>query len=91
MNSENLICRCCGCSFKQSVAHRDFLAEYGCDVPSLYCPTCFAERLRQIWEIPGEKRVAACSMCGMLTRLCFVPSLDRPVYCQECFRKMKAE
>ncbi|PKL50143.1 MAG: hypothetical protein CVV42_03910 [Candidatus Riflebacteria bacterium HGW-Riflebacteria-2] len=87
MNSGNLVCRCCGGSFSLSDAQRNFLTEHDCAAPPLYCSSCFADRLRQIWEVPGEKRVAVCSVCGIQTRLCFVPCQDRPVYCQKCFRK----
>ncbi len=91
MSSGNLVCRCCGAAFIFSTAQREFLAEHGCDVPPLYCGACFAEKLRTICEMPGEKRVAVCSVCGEQSKLCFVPSQDRPVLCQACHQKAKSE
>ncbi len=91
MDLGNLICRSCGIAFYLSDAHRNFLVEHGCDVEPFYCHTCFADRLREICEIPGERRVAICSICGAQTRLCFIPCQDRPVYCNKCYRQAKSE
>ena len=91
MESGKFACHACACEVGLSDARIDFLSEYGCEQPPLYCNTCFAERLRQIWEVPGEKRVAVCSICGVQTRLCFVPCLDRPVYCRQCFQAKNAD
>jgi CxxC-x17-CxxC domain-containing protein len=38
---------------------------------------------------PREMHKATCADCGKETEVPFVPSGDRPVYCQECFQKHK--
>lgn len=91
MNVENYICRNCGCESKLTDSHRNFLEEHDCFQPPFYCSTCFSKRLSDIWEIPGEKRIAICSECGIETRLHFVPCNDRPVYCSQCFKKMNRD
>lgn len=81
------ICHGCSQVTDLPVARRNFLLDKGFAGVPLYCDSCFAARLKQIWEVPGEKRQATCSDCGRETRLHFVPSLDKPVYCPECFAK----
>ena len=34
---------------------------------------------------------ATCSNCGKETQVPFQPSGDRPVYCNDCFRKMRSD
>lgn len=36
---------------------------------------------------PREMHPATCADCGVETQVPFVPSGDRPVYCQECYQK----
>lgn len=70
----------------------------------VYCNDCFSKRRparssgggggfgrgpprgdrgdRQMFEV-------TCSDCGKQTQVPFQPSGDRPVYCQDCFRKHK--
>ncbi len=38
---------------------------------------------------PREMHKATCADCGKETEVPFVPSGDRPVYCQECYQKHK--
>ncbi|HAE40407.1 MAG TPA: zinc-binding protein [Candidatus Riflebacteria bacterium] len=84
---ENYYCRNCGCECIITDAQRNFLEGYGCSQPPLFCDACFTAELSQVWEMPGERRVAVCSECGVETRLHFVPSLGRPVFCPQCHKK----
>jgi CxxC-x17-CxxC domain-containing protein len=34
---------------------------------------------------------ATCAECGMMTEVPFVPRGDRPVYCSNCYNKMRAQ
>ncbi|MCK5107518.1 MAG: DNA-directed RNA polymerase [Nanoarchaeota archaeon] len=38
---------------------------------------------------PKEMHKAVCADCGKECEVPFKPSEDRPVYCQECYRKKK--
>jgi len=38
---------------------------------------------------PREEHDAVCAECGKKCKVPFKPSGDRPVYCQECYRKKK--
>ncbi|NCB38541.1 MAG: zinc-binding protein [Erysipelotrichia bacterium] len=81
------ICRSCGSEYNVSLERQKFLSEKGYDSTPVFCDDCIAARLDQIWETPGEKRLAICADCGCETKPGFVPSQDRPVYCPECFKK----
>lgn len=39
---------------------------------------------------PRQMFPAVCSECGKATTVPFEPKLDRPVYCLDCYRKVKA-
>jgi CxxC-x17-CxxC domain-containing protein len=85
------ICRNCGLEKSVIAEKQRFLAEKGYDRPPMFCEACITARLDQIWEAPGEKRLASCTDCGCETRLSFVPCKELPVYCPECFKKHRAE
>jgi len=40
---------------------------------------------------PRQMYPATCAGCGCETEVPFRPSMDRPVYCRECYTKMKNE
>ena len=40
---------------------------------------------------PREMHEAVCAACGGVARVPFAPREDRPVYCSECFAKMREE
>lgn len=81
------VCRDCAVVSELSASRRKFLLEKGCNRLPLFCDNCFSARLKQIWEIPGEKRTAICAECGCETKLHFVPCQERPVYCPACHKK----
>ena len=83
----SLICRSCGGIIQSPSDKHRFLAEKGYANCALFCDACISARLDQIWEAPGERRIATCSDCGCETRLHFVPCKELPVYCPECHKK----
>ncbi len=38
---------------------------------------------------PREMHDAVCSECGKNCQVPFKPTADRPVYCQDCYKKRK--
>lgn len=80
-------CRNCGLENLISPEKLRLLVEKGYDQPPLFCDVCIATRLDEIWETPGEKRLAICSDCGCETKLNFVPCQERAIYCLNCFNK----
>jgi CxxC-x17-CxxC domain-containing protein len=66
----------------------------------VYCNDCFSKRRPSRgggggggggFRDRGDRQMfdVTCSDCGKQTQVPFQPSGDRPVYCQDCFRKRK--
>ena len=53
------------------------------------CKACRDKR-RNAGRAPRELYTAVCAACGKEAKVPFQPREDRPVYCSECFAKMKA-
>lgn len=96
-----LECRDCGAEFVFSVGEQGFYAERGFNEPT-HCPRCRAERrqARMSGARPHERAVgerterqlypAVCAECGQPTMVPFEPRSGRPVYCRDCFQRMRA-
>lgn len=92
---KSLTCVQCGKSFTFSAADQEFFQTKGYTNEPKRCPSC--RQTRQS-ERRGESRFsgqrqrypAVCSQCGKETELPFQPREDRPVYCSECYSKIKS-
>lgn len=91
-----LTCVECNSEFTFSADDQQFHAERGYQDPKR-CPSCRAARRggygggggggggyssRQMYD-------AVCATCGTATQVPFLPRQDRPVYCSDCFSKVK--
>ncbi|HEV8574377.1 MAG TPA: CxxC-x17-CxxC domain-containing protein [Dehalococcoidia bacterium] len=90
-----LNCVECGAEFTFSADDQEFHARKGYQEPKR-CPNCRQARrsdrgggggggyggARQMYD-------AVCDNCGANTQVPFLPRQDRPVYCSDCFSKMK--
>ena len=56
---------------------------------TLKCKECGAEFV--FTAGPREFFTATCAACGGEARVPFEPKSDRPVYCSECFAKMREQ
>ncbi len=86
-----LTCRDCGEEFVFAAGEQKFYMERGLLNDPQRCPACRAEKRR---ERGGDKRAmttVVCASCGTQTAVPFVPRLDKPVYCNSCFEKIRAE
>jgi len=87
---KTLTCRDCGCEFVFSASEQAFYAEKGFQNEPGRCPQCRAARKAQ--RGTGETRQmydVVCAECGKACQVPFQPRNDRPVYCSECFAKMR--
>lgn len=88
-----LTCADCGKEFEFSVEDQEYFASKGYSAPKR-CPECRQAkknsrnnrnpRHRERQEYP-----AVCSACGCETTIPFKPTGDRPVLCQDCYKKSK--
>ena len=78
---KTLVCKECGAEFVFSAGEQEFYAEKGFQNEPQRCKSCRDAR----------KITATCASCGGEARVPFQPSSDRPVYCSECFAKLKEQ
>jgi CxxC-x17-CxxC domain-containing protein len=88
---KTLVCRDCGDSFVFTAGEQGFYLEKGLMNEPQRCPTCRANRRRERTVSAGhEESTIVCANCGREATVPFVPRLDRPVYCNDCFSAMRA-
>ena len=92
-NDRTLTCRDCGKEFVFTAGEQKFHAEKGFTNDPSRCPDCRAARKNSGGygqdRGPREMHTAICSECGREARVPFVPRGDKPVYCSDCFQKMR--
>ena len=90
---KTLVCRECGTEFVFSASEQEFYEEKGFTNEPGRCPGCRQARKQRMginYERPAREMFhATCAECGQATEVPFCPSMDRPVYCRECFNARK--
>ncbi len=91
---KTLTCADCGRQFIFTTADQEYYASRGWEHEPNRCPECRATRRRERDSSRGNsypRRMypATCAACGKETEVPFEPRGDRPVYCSDCFVKMK--
>lgn len=87
---KTLTCKECGKEFVFTSGEQEFYAEKGFQNEPQRCKECrdarkaAAKSARVMYD-------AVCAACGTDCKVPFKPTEDRPVYCSECFAKMKEE
>ena len=90
---KTLTCRDCGGSFLFTEGEQGFYLEKGLLNDPQRCPGCRAARRSRRDPAAAGPRVmtpVVCGGCGAITAVPFVPRLDRPVYCGDCFESVRA-
>ena len=87
---KNLTCKDCGEEFVFTSGEQEFYAERGFQNEPQRCKPCRTNRKA---ELRGPKTYfdTTCAACGAEAKVPFEPKTDRPVYCSDCFAKMKQE
>jgi CxxC-x17-CxxC domain-containing protein len=101
VGDKTLVCRDCGHSFIFTAGEQAFYLERGFVEPAR-CPGCRAARraARPQSEVAGgggstapraERRLfpAICAECGRETMVPFEPRNGRPVYCRDCYQRIR--
>lgn len=88
---KTLTCRECGKEFVFTAAEQEFYEEKGFQHEPGRCPECRTARKARMNGNRGPREMypAKCAACGCDTEVPFRPSMDRPVYCRDCYNKMK--
>lgn len=87
---KTLVCKDCGNEFIFTAGEQEFYNEKGFENEPQRCKPCRDAKKNQV-RSQREMHVAICASCGKEAKVPFLPREDRPVYCSECFAKMKED
>lgn len=88
-----LTCAECGSSFTFTASEQEFFGSKGYIHDPKRCPSCRETRRARTTGFSGRRELypAVCAQCGKATEVPFQPRGDRPVYCSDCFSKVRAQ
>ena len=88
-------CSDCGANFSFTAGEQEFFASKGYTNEPKRCPTCRQSRRSNrngdsgAGAGPRQMFPAVCGECGKETEVPFEPRQGKPVYCSECYSKIK--
>ncbi len=85
---KTIVCKDCGEEFVFTAREQEFYESKGFANEPQRCKPCRDKR-KNAGRAPREMFETTCSACGNPAKVPFQPREDRPVYCSECFAKMK--
>ncbi|PPD58756.1 CxxC-x17-CxxC domain-containing protein [Dehalogenimonas etheniformans] len=99
--AKTIPCCDCGTNFEFTVAEQEFYQSKGFVNNPKRCPACRATRKSDRTNstanttsynsyAPRQMYAAVCSDCGKTAQVPFEPRNGKPVYCSDCYRKVKA-
>jgi len=98
---KSLQCHDCGVTFTFSAGEQEQFASRGHTNAPKRCPSCRQERKARQYGNSGNSYgndsyrpirqmfPARCAECGKDTEVPFEPRSGRPVYCSDCYRKVR--
>ena len=94
---KSLQCSDCGVTFTFSAEEQEFFQSRGYTNEPKRCPACRQARKLERYGSSGSSSYgsrrqmfpATCAECGKDTEVPFEPRGDRPVYCSDCYRKVR--
>ena len=92
---KSIQCADCGTTFTFSTDEQELFASRGYTNDPKRCPECRQARKAGRYNDGGSYRgprqmfSATCAECGKRTEVPFQPRGDRPVYCSDCYRKIR--
>ncbi len=96
---KSITCADCGKPFTFSAGEQESFASRGYTNEPKRCPECRQARKATLGggnsgsyqgnSGPREMFAVVCSQCGKDTQVPFQPRGDRPVYCSDCYNKIK--
>ncbi|MFH1169402.1 MAG: CxxC-x17-CxxC domain-containing protein [Chloroflexota bacterium] len=95
---KSIQCSDCGTTFTFSAEDQEFFRSKGYTNEPKRCPECRQARKSErygssggggSYGAPRQMFPATCAECGKSTEVPFQPRGDKPVYCSDCYRKMR--
>ena len=90
---KSIQCFDCGTAFTFSPQEQEFFSSKGFTNEPKRCPTCRqARKSDRNGRTGGSRQMfpVKCATCGKDTEVPFEPRSDRPVYCSDCYNKVRA-
>jgi len=100
LQDKTIQCCDCGADFTFSVRDQEFFQSKGYTNEPKRCPECRDARKTQrqgntgfgtSYGSPRQMFPATCASCGKSTEVPFQPRGDKPVYCSDCYRKVRPD
>lgn len=95
---KSLQCSECGTTFTFSAQEQEFFQSRGYTNEPKRCPSCREARKAQQYGNSSygykprrQTFPAVCATCGKQTEVPFEPKEGRPVYCSDCYNKVKTK
>ena len=93
--AKTLQCSDCGAKFTFTTEEQEFYAGRGYTNEPKRCPACREAKRAQYNSSRGygssrQMHPAVCAECGKECEVPFEPREGKPVYCSECYNKMKS-
>ena len=92
LEDKTLTCRECGQEFTFTVGEQEFYLSHNLVNEPKRCTECRAAQRRERRGSYGNSRrvsTVVCAACGVETTVPFEPTEGRPVYCKECYAKVR--
>lgn len=89
---KSLTCADCGAAFTFTAQEQEFFQSKGYTNEPKRCPTCREARKAERgggFRTRRQMYPAVCAQCGKETEVPFEPRSGRPVYCSDCYSKVK--
>ena len=92
---KSIRCSDCGTTFTFTAEEQEFFRSKGYTNEPKRCPSCRQARKSERYGNDsyrgGQRQMypAVCAECGKETQVPFEPRGDKPVYCSDCYRKVK--
>jgi len=92
---KSIQCSDCGATFTFSAEDQEFFKSKGYTNEPKRCPSCRQARKAERYESGSGYRTqrqmfpVKCAQCGKDTEVPFEPRGDKPVYCSDCYRKIR--
>lgn len=93
LEEKTLVCNTCAKEFIFTIGEQEFYQSHGLQNEPKRCPECRTARRRERQGNYSETRPmfnVTCASCGAETTVPFEPKDGRPVYCKECYLKVRS-
>jgi len=94
--AKTLQCADCGAQFIFSAEDQEFFQSKGYTNEPKRCPSCRQAKKTESRGsrgnssgFPRQMFPATCAQCGKDTQVPFEPTSGRPVYCSDCYKKVR--